>query len=495
MQEQGGRKLSQDVRVLELCADLITVGGSTCATVLESAASYLAWDLLDQAAMQADVVLDISWEKLHTGPWKDVNVAWRNAYSLAAILTVRSQKLNPDSAARAMRVLDLAVMMGGPLFRPEIDALINQVQALAAEPSRSVNNKHVTKESGLRFEGRFAEDWTKNPSGEAQEGTPVGPSSAEYTKASSEQEATFPEDGLFDTKRVNRVREQGGPSGVALPDVTDAEDERERTDHDRQRKRAKVSSRKIPLPPNSNPCSESIPRRHVPSLEAFLCEHMLAERPVIVTGVVTQWPAFRRWGDLAYLKRVAGLRTVPVEVGETYVAEKWRQELMTMGRFIEMHMEGGERPEERGYLAQHPLFEQIPELRKDIVTPDYCSLGGGEMQSVNAWFGPPGTVTPLHYDPHHNLLAQVVGRKYIRLYAPSASECVYPHTQGMLTNTSRVNLDQVDKGEFPLFATAHFTECVLEAGEVLYIPPRWWHYVTSLSKSFSVSFWWSEGQD
>lgn len=50
---------------------------------------------------------------------------------------------------------------------------------------------------------------------------------------------------------------------------------------------------------------------------------------------------------------------------------------------------------------------QIQELRNDIVTPDYCFAGGTEMKSVNAWFGPAGTVTPLHHDPHHNILAQV----------------------------------------------------------------------------------------
>lgn len=66
----------------------------------------------------------------------------------------------------------------------------------------------------------------------------------------------------------------------------------------------------------------------------------------------------------------------------------------------------------RGYLAQHALFEQIPALAADIRTPEYCVLGkdeeeGGGVQAVNAWFGPPGTVTPLHTDPKHNLLCQV----------------------------------------------------------------------------------------
>lgn len=40
-----------------------------------------------------------------------------------------------------------------------------------------------------------------------------------------------------------------------------------------------------------------------------------------------------------------------------------------------------------------------------------------------------------------------------------------------------------------------FVDCILEEGEMLYIPPKWWHYVRSLTTSFSVSFWWSENNN
>mmetsp|Transcript_18069 Transcript_18069/g.58473 ORF Transcript_18069/g.58473 Transcript_18069/m.58473 type:complete len:120 (+) Transcript_18069:226-585(+) len=116
--------------------------------------------------------------------------------------------------------------------------------------------------------------------------------------------------------------------------------------------------------------------------------------------------------------------------------------------------------------------------------------GEGELQSINAWFGPAGTVSPLHTDPHQNLLAQAVGYKYVRLYSPSCSAALHPHGEGMHSNSSQVDLRRPDPVKFPGAAEAPFFDTVLGPGEMLYIPRGWWHYVQAMSPSFSVSFWW-----
>ncbi|KAG8370901.1 hypothetical protein BUALT_Bualt13G0031600 [Buddleja alternifolia] len=245
------------------------------------------------------------------------------------------------------------------------------------------------------------------------------------------------------------------------------------------------------LPVKSLSC-KTVGKKSSLSLEGFLQDHLISGFPVIISNSMTHWPAKDRWNDMNYLKKVAGFRTVPVEVGKNYLCSEWKQELITFSEFLERIQSNDCSNADMSYLAQHQLFEQIQELKQDIVIPDYCFVGGGEMRSINAWFGPPGTVTPLHHDPHHNILAQVVGRKYIRLYPASISEELYPHSETMLSNSSQVDLDNIDDKEFPKVLDLEFVDCILEEGEMLYIPPKWWHYVRSLTTSFSVSFWWSD---
>ena len=241
--------------------------------------------------------------------------------------------------------------------------------------------------------------------------------------------------------------------------------------------------------PSINP-KYAISRLKCPSLLTFQQYHMKQEIPVIIENAMNHWPAMQehQW-SLKYLRSIAGSRTVPIEIGSKYTSQEWTQKLLTVNEFIDKYIL---LCNEIGYLAQHQLFEQIPELKDDISIPDYCCLSDSENPDVmiHAWFGPEGTISPLHHDPYQNLFAQVVGSKYIRIYDKSLSAFVYPHENNILDNTSQVDVEDWDEKKFPKFGEAAYYECILKEGEMLYIPRKWWHYIRSLSVSFSVSFWW-----
>uniref|UniRef100_A0A8C5IGS4 JmjC domain-containing protein 5 n=1 Tax=Junco hyemalis TaxID=40217 RepID=A0A8C5IGS4_JUNHY len=249
------------------------------------------------------------------------------------------------------------------------------------------------------------------------------------------------------------------------------------------------SVRPEPPPPCAVQHEEVIPHLRCPSLEHFRDNYLVPQRPVVLEGVMDHWPCMKKW-SVDYFCQVASCRTVPVELGARYTDEEWSQQLMTVSDFISQYIMDENNV---GYLAQHQLFDQIPELKEDISIPDYCCLGEGEEDdiTINAWFGPGGTVSPLHQDPQQNFLAQVLGRKYIRLYSPQDSENLYPHESQILHNTSQVDVEDPDLVKFPNFTKAAFQSCILMPGQILFIPVKYWHYVRSLELSFSVSFWWS----
>jgi len=243
------------------------------------------------------------------------------------------------------------------------------------------------------------------------------------------------------------------------------------------------------------------------SVAQFSSQCYSKRQPTVLCDSITHWSALKQWRDLGWLAKEFGHRTVPVEVGRHH-GGAWLERTMTIGNFLEEYlipdakcfMESGgaaRMPDDQqvGYIAQHPLFEQLPGLRRYFRTPSLCNVGEQGLQKMNAWIGTSGTVTPLHYDSYDNFLAQVVGYKYVRLYSPDETDKLYLDAQpeGEVTyaqnNISPVNIEAPDLTQHPKFKDAKYCEAVLAPGELLFIPQGWWHYVRSLSPSMSVNFW------
>lgn len=257
-----------------------------------------------------------------------------------------------------------------------------------------------------------------------------------------------------------------------------------------------------PLPDQQNAFSGEVISRlqrvDRPSVTEFLSILNKGE-PVIITGSMTHWPACDdtnkvHFWSLAHWSHCAGNRTVPIEVGSAYTDESWGQRLMTIDRFISTFIVNASLSPSKGYLAQHQIFLQIPELGEEVDIPEYCYLGTSSPTTTvdsNIWFGPEGTISPLHHDSNRaNLLCQVVGKKYVRLYQADQTNMLFPHKEEMLSNTSQVNVENPDLDKHPLFEQARGFHGILAEKEMLYIPPRCWHYLRSLSTSISLNFWW-----
>lgn len=257
--------------------------------------------------------------------------------------------------------------------------------------------------------------------------------------------------------------------------------------------------------------------------------------PVVITGCVDDWPALTRWRDLRGLVSRAGHRTVPIELG-THLGSSWAEKAMPLAAFVQGYVapslswgwgrkvtldagvegtegvqlctEGQEsrvHPSRIAYLAQHGLLQQLPTLARDMDLPLYAGGEDGQVGAANAWFGTAGTVTRCHFDSYQNTLVQVAGYKYVRLYSPGDAGYLYAygkgpqgpeenHTTTAQGNVSAVDVetpadDPVQAARFPLFAHASGFDVVLGPGDALYIPQGWWHYVRSLTPSFSVNFW------
>ena len=236
--------------------------------------------------------------------------------------------------------------------------------------------------------------------------------------------------------------------------------------------------------------SQPIPSVEGLGREEFERDYFYGSRPVILKGMLRGWPAFGRWSPDFLEAQFADQRVqlaVSDRGGFDYTAP--RTEEMSFAEAAALIRADSPDADRHYYLLKQNIPANFPTLVDDLQVPDLIG-DRRRITSVNLWFGGAGNLTPLHYDRANNFLAQFYGRKHLTLFAPDQFDYLYPALDSDRPHVSKANILAPDEEAFPLLRQAQPLEGVLEPGDVLYMPPFWWHQVHSLDQSISVNFWW-----
>jgi hypothetical protein len=105
-------------------------------------------------------------------------------------------------------------------------------------------------------------------------------------------------------------------------------------------------------------------------------------------------------------------------------------------------------------------------------------------RGIHCRFGMRGIVAEAHFDGGRNMIAMLKGAKRYVLMNPNQCPNLYllpkSHPSG---RHSQVDWSEPDFDKHPLFKNAVGTETILKAGQVLYVPTHWIHYIQSLGMS------------
>jgi ribosomal protein L16 Arg81 hydroxylase len=274
--------------------------------------------------------------------------------------------------------------------------------------------------------------------------------------------------------------------------------------------------------------------------EDFFQSFLLQNRPVIIRGAIAHWPAVQKWSP-EYLRTMVEGAKVVIQSKSDYGLSGSKRHFeeskeVDFAKVVEM-MTLADAPD-MSYVRQTRVWKEIAALVDDIQPLRYGPANLARTDG-NLWIGPAGTIAQMHWDPGHNLFAQIRGEKKWILVPPSESHMTYGNKFSLseIVNDSRirerfpalvenmektmassasledlvnsgfndserrllyswlaqmnncdVNAEEPDPEKTPLFLAAHRYEGTLSAGDLMFIPFGWRHYVRSMSASISMNW-------
>ncbi|MDR2857638.1 MAG: cupin-like domain-containing protein [Novosphingobium sp.] len=238
------------------------------------------------------------------------------------------------------------------------------------------------------------------------------------------------------------------------------------------------------------PALKRIERRRGVGRQEFLERYYALNRPVILAGEMDGWPALGWTPDI--LKARIGSAVIEYQGGRAanplFEMEKDRHRREApFDAFIDAITQGSGNDAYLTAFNSARNRKALAPLDQDMGFLDKFLSRESDFPHGMPWIGPAGTLTAMHHDLTNNFIAQIVGRKRLRILPASEAGRLYNriHVFSEIPDIERPGLDGA---RYPRLNGARVFDITLEPGDILFMPLAWWHQVRALDFSVTATY-------
>ena len=221
--------------------------------------------------------------------------------------------------------------------------------------------------------------------------------------------------------------------------------------------------------------------------EKFRKEYLGPHKPLIISDMSHNWPAFTKW-TWNYFKDLVGKEKVGVynniRAG-AHVPVNGADDYMLFGDYLDLIQKGP--VELRIFLFN--IFKAVPGIVEDFTFPNKY-LKNVLKKFPMMFVGGSGSIAHMHYDidMSHIFHTQFLGRKRVLLVRNDQSPFIYRMPGTVESAASFVDWhEHLDEERFPALKYAQAYQAILEHGDTLFMPSGYWHHMQYIDSGFAMS--------
>lgn len=259
---------------------------------------------------------------------------------------------------------------------------------------------------------------------------------------------------------------------------------------------------------------EAKPVRRIPRISAQELLTYAFDEPVVLTGCMEDWKLYRALrASSTYEQKLAVLGSLVGESPVTFhrlprehkgqfhfqpgnlshltFGQKTKQANVPFDVFASQALRSlNGAAEDYVYMQAHYIAPKTPLF--EALGPNVLSFLGEDQVHATLWVGSNGQVVNLHYDDFLTFICMADGVKRVTMFSPDLLANIYQAPFDRMIECAQVSLVrllEMDLKRYPLLEQAlpQAQMVELQPGEVLLIPPMWWHHVESFGLNVMVN--------